>query len=368
MVIRASELAAFPTPTSVVVGTRSPKRGEYHPSTGFSSPRCADPAQLLGQEHRGVARLRGATAAPARVAVRPASTAVTSGPRWKASRTGRARRAGDGVEDREAAVSRVQGTVRVCRSVAVEPCVAGVMGGPGLHRLLAEISMGHVGVGMAAPEERPGLDRLARPVDLDGVVGQRGPEVGPPLPARRGSSTCPGRRARRPRRSAPPPRGRRRGHARRSRGSRAARRRIGTRSPARPPAACAAGTSRRRGSTREPHRPVVCMSGRADGTSAATADGGHAGGPLRPPRHAFPTRVAPSREAAPTDRLRVVEDEGPPLVPVALTRWPPGGVEHRRGRVEGPGRAGARCRRVERVTGRGASAAATRPSSVTKRW
>ncbi len=37
-----------PTPTSVLVGTRSPKRGEYHPRTGSVSPRCSDQVSAAG--------------------------------------------------------------------------------------------------------------------------------------------------------------------------------------------------------------------------------------------------------------------------------------------------------------------------------
>ena len=85
----------------------------------------------------------------------------------------------------------------------------------------------------------------------------------------RGSSRSRGRPAARPRRAAPPPTARRRARARRSTGSRAGRRRPGTRAPDRPRAA-SAGSPARRPRTGPVARPVAAgCRGRASAPSAA---------------------------------------------------------------------------------------------------
>ena len=209
----------------------APNRGEYQPRGGSVSPRCADHSSARAAGGRGGARRP------------PGPGQLGDGRRARRSRRGRGAThplrcsrppvsVGDGerAARRRRAPPRGRGTAP--RRGARTPCggpprpVAGR--GPGrTPSTTASACSVHRNGPPARDWSSPSISTVLWPGSSGSSSATR---------ARRGSSRCPGRPARRRRRAAPRPTARRRGRARRSRGSRAGRRRSGTRSRAPSPA------------------------------------------------------------------------------------------------------------------------------------
>jgi hypothetical protein len=185
-------------------GNAPPNPGEYQPSGGSSSPRCA--VQRSSGGSVSVASRADEPCDHVSRAVAPSRSARTSGPRCQQSRTGtgaptssvsttssrrRSRRARRHVGGRPA--SGGGGSRRAREPALARPCVG------------AAFERGRAGV--RGPEEGPAGLRLVHARHLEGVVRRGRAEPLRHRRARRGSSTCPGRRGSRRRRAAPPRRG-----------------------------------------------------------------------------------------------------------------------------------------------------------------
>ena len=178
------------------------------------------------------------------------------------------------------------------------------------------------------PHERPALLRTGRAPRSPRCYARWSSGSRTATPARRGSSTCPGRRGCPRLRSGPRPTARQRARARRWRGTRAVRRRSGTISPARKPrpfgecvfprpgtgtGARPAGRRRAVSRRREP--------GRARCPASGVTSGHQASGPKSP--------AAERQQGRPPVVRRSIKQHHAPLVGVALPGRPQPSVDER---------------------------------------
>ena len=164
-----------PEPTSTHDGTFRSKPGEYHPSGGSASPRCADHVSAGSSTIAAVPSRPGHLSS----AVDPSKDSSTSGPSGHVSRHGVRTGAVDAVLDPEYSPASVQLDRPHVRHRRIEHRVPVVLPGPG--DPFAVVVESHQGtLCVAAPQEGAGRSRLVNARQLKRGVRSRAPKVAAP--------------------------------------------------------------------------------------------------------------------------------------------------------------------------------------------